>query len=679
MAMLLLSVAVFSLNNALFPMIVYGDKVSKDNSDFDSNNNNNNNNKVKNRPLINDISNQVAANSNAGTNREAVKHIIERIQAQISLIAGQDKATNTIKQIRSVLELNPAGPLAQALLSLAKEEAFGNTDLVTQAAVLLAMHVPTGNNEGIAKIIEQAPSSNKQSISSQYPHSSSSTYGQSPNSSVTALSCNSLATSSITAIGSDGINLPTNAIDNNLLTRWSNHGSGSWIQPDLGNKMTLCSVDIAWYRGNLRQNNFVISVSNDTSSTFTKVFTGKSSGTTSSYERYSFPQVSARYVKVTVNGNTENTWASITEIKVNGFQLNRAPVANAGPDQTVNSGVLVTLDGSGSSDPDGDQIKLAWSQTSGPTVILSNPSVLKPTFTSPLGLTADTPLTFNLQVTDQGGLSATDSVQITVKAGVSMDKFGIKKIYPTKSGGEEWFMNMEDPVHDTRTKPPSMTRNSDGSWKVTSTQVRYEIFTSSGYDATKTHQNALDEKQLEANGYMLAPNDWKNVEMTGLVKFVSGDSTDNWSWYARGGRHTGSGYPDGCEGTSLKGDLFYSSGKVRFAKEQWHVHYVFTSANTSAAASVGKFVGFKSIMYNFQQNGKTVVKLEIWVDPNLDNNWQKVYDFVDSGGLGTGGGECGGAPDQIITWGGPIATFRWDSATNVSIKDLSVREIQPPQ
>jgi hypothetical protein len=80
-----------------------------------------------------------------------------------------------------------------------------------------------------------------------------------------------------------------------------------------------------------------------------------------------------------------------------------------------------------------------------------------------------------------------------------------------------------------------------------------------------------------------------------------------------------------------------------------------------------------------QQDGKTVVKLEIWVDPNNTNTWQKVYDLIDSGGLGSDGSKCGGAPDQIITWGGPIAVFRWDNANDVSIKDLSVREIQPPQ
>ena len=38
--------------------------------------------------------------------------------------------------------------------------------------------------------------------------------------------------------------------------------------------------------------------------------------------------------------------------------------------------------------------------------------------------------------------------------------------------------------------------------------------------------------------------------------------------------------------------------------------------------------------------------------------------------------ECGGEPDQIITWGGPIATFRWDGASDVDIKNFSVREIE---
>ena len=68
-----------------------------------------------------------------------------------------------------------------------------------------------------------------------------------------------------------------------------------------------------------------------------------------------------------------------------------------------------------------------------------------------------------------------------------------------------------------------------------------------------------------------------------------------------------------------------------------------------------KWVGFKGIMWNMVQNGKTVVKMEIWVDKNEDDlengPWVKVDENTDSGGWGNSGSECGGASDQIITWG----------------------------
>jgi hypothetical protein len=42
--------------------------------------------------------------------------------------------------------------------------------------------------------------------------------------------------------------------------------------------------------------------------------------------------------------------------------------------------------------------------------------------------------------------------------GGQTDPFGIQKIYLTKSGGEEWFMDMSN-GQDPRSRPPSMTRN----------------------------------------------------------------------------------------------------------------------------------------------------------------------------------------------------------------------------
>jgi hypothetical protein len=287
------------------------------------------------------------------------------------------------------------------------------------------------------------------------------------------------------------------------------------------------------------------------------------------------------------------------------------------------------------------------------------------------------------------------------------DEFGIKEIYPTKQGGEEWYMNMLDPKNDPRTaNTPKMTQNADGSWKVAfsngsnnnnnqqqqqiipiqssgiccQNEVRYSILTTSGYDDNKI---ILDQNELDSRGYMQSPNDWKNVEITGYAKLISTTGSSfavkngGWTWEARGARHFGSIPPDVCYGASYNAHILWHTGDVRWEKEQWHDHIVSTDYHHTSAISLGRFIGFKAIMYNTQLNGKTVVKLEIWLDPNDDNRWHKAYQFTDTGGWGDAGQECGGSPDQIITWGGPIVIFRWDEATNVDIKDFSVREIQP--
>jgi len=98
---------------------------------------------------------------------------------------------------------------------------------------------------------------------------------------------------------------------------------------------------------------------------------------------------------------------------------NSSPIANAGTDQTVGPGDLVTLDGSGSSDPDtGDVIKYRWRQISGTTVILSNYVTDKPTFTAP-PLTSDDVLYFELTVTDNGGVISVDTCIVNVMTGLN--------------------------------------------------------------------------------------------------------------------------------------------------------------------------------------------------------------------------------------------------------------------
>ncbi|HXV89420.1 MAG TPA: Ig-like domain-containing protein [Nitrososphaeraceae archaeon] len=480
-----------------------------------------------------------------------------------------------------------------------------------------------------------------------------------------------LPISGVIASGYQLGNPPSNAIDSDLNTRWANDGVGSWISADLGITQNICSVDIAWYNGNARQYHFIIATSTD-GSTFTNVFSGDSSGTTLSSEKYTISNTDATYVRITVNGNTQNNWASIYDLKIFGSALsgNSPPVAI---NQAVTTGKNIAKDITlTATDPNNDPLNYS---------IVTQPAHGTLTGTAPnLNYNPDTDYvgadSFTFKANDGTTDGNTATVSITVDD-PSKDQFGIIKLYPTKNNGEEWFINMDNPIGDSRFNPQNtITKNPDGSWKMKATQVRMNVYTSTGYNSANIP--TLDHSVIASKGYMLASNDWRNFEMTQYVKVNTSPSDDNFSPYGRGGRHTGSGAPEGCEGSSMKGDVFFS-GKVRFAKEQWHVSYVFTSLKTATSSIEDKWIGIKFIVYNFVENNKVVVKTELWLDINNNGNFVKYDENVDRGGWGTEGVECVGSPDQIISWGGPITTFRWDTATDVDFKNLSVREILSPQ
>ena len=101
------------------------------------------------------------------------------------------------------------------------------------------------------------------------------------------------------------------------------------------------------------------------------------------------------------------------------------PNANAGNEQDVSVGDVVTLDGTGSSDPENDTLAYSWSQTSGPTVVFQNALIGKPTFPAPASPSV---LEFQLTVT-AGNKSDTDTVRINVIASTYMGVNAISDIY----------------------------------------------------------------------------------------------------------------------------------------------------------------------------------------------------------------------------------------------------------
>ncbi|MDQ6863080.1 MAG: discoidin domain-containing protein [Thermoproteota archaeon] len=602
----------------------------------------------------------------------------------------------------------------------------------------------------------------------------------------TNTNCTKQPIATVTASGNDG-NLPANVLDNNLNTRWSNLGVGSFIQADLGGQKTICSVDIAWYRGNPRVNNFVISVSSDGTS-FTNVFTGKSSGTTLSAEKYSLPtSVTTRFVRVTVNGNTENNWASITELSVDGSSNTPPHTPPTVSDLHVQTSVGTPLQITLAPDPgnvltfsvirntvngtltspahnivtytpkpgipgtDSFTFKAtdnlgASSNIATVTITIAAPHtpptanniIIQTNKETPIGITLRgtgdmlifsvvgnpthgtvvpgtvssnvfyTPTTgftgpdsFTYKATDGQGVDsniATVSITVSNATTGTLDQFGVKELYPSKIGAEHWQMNMQSEGNDPQfgANGVTLTKNADTTYKVMSSQVRLQIFPSTGFQENQIV--SLNQAQLAAQGYMLRPNDWKNVEMTGYLKAnsITGSSQNGAAhieYVARGARNTNDqfivgGFPAMCEATTYHSNTYLSPlGRVKFEKDLMHTAgYTANSQDPQRVNSVnialGKWVGIKAVYYNFP-NG--TVKLEQWVDDSTNNinapgnNWHKVLEFVDHGQWGGGHPNCGGTDHTTITWGGPIALFRWDNVDNMDIKNLSIREIQPLQ
>jgi hypothetical protein len=495
MAMLSLSVLVFNLNNnnVSISMVAYGT----------SNNGSINNNEVKNRSAINDISSQIA-NSNTGADKEQVQQVLQQIVTQIALKAGEDKTTNAINQIGSIIRLNSKGALAQSLLYLTKQQASGNTNAVTQVAIKVAARIFSGDDD----LGKSFPQDVEQLSKTTYENSSAATSSQqqeelihsSDTDRTTAATTKAPSGSDQSITAGIGEEPDTDEKEANALERGeartlatlpdytpfkSNECEGSldkfvpnpFIQAigstrfQIGGCITVVG-EVIWthYINTDGDANFNIKLDSKYNSLLTPANNSPTfNGAIHVEVVCQGPNNSKDPIKVNQCKNPEYDGPIFylprvgTRVQVTGTYLldvnegghaeihpayniilnptsspqppptpiptptppDNSPIADAGhsrPDQTINAGSQVMLDGRASRNPNNSPLTFTWTQMSGPAVQLSTPNQAATSFTAPSNLQADTKMSFILTVTNSSGVSDKDIVSILVRHSTTTTK-----------------------------------------------------------------------------------------------------------------------------------------------------------------------------------------------------------------------------------------------------------------
>ncbi|MDD9818552.1 MAG: hypothetical protein OXU61_10545, partial [Gammaproteobacteria bacterium] len=142
---------------------------------------------------------------------------------------------------------------------------------------------------------------------------------------------------------------------------------------------------------------------------------------------------------VTVTSGGATSEPVLAEVGV--FAVNNPPRASsgslAGDDVELAEGASTTLGASSLQSDLGDSHTIEWTQYGGPRVALSNPAILRPTFTAPTSLVATTFFYYQILVTDEHGAFATDEVRIQVNGANAM---------PMASAGTDQTVDEDDLV-----------------------------------------------------------------------------------------------------------------------------------------------------------------------------------------------------------------------------------------
>lgn len=258
----------------------------------------------------------------------------------------------------------------------------------------------------------------------------------------------------------------------------------------------------------------------------------------------------------------------------------------------------------------------------------------------------------------------------------------VQMINPTAVGGEFWYLSTE-PENDPRFNTSKLTGNYTDGFKVTIDPATMTVENSLGYSPGSVRSN-VNHGFVASTGFLYSSKDWRDVEMTGYF-----DCREVLNPNARIQMFVRSAEIPGarqwCPGSFYMGELAMD-GRFRWVKAQYYLsafQQEWISASnvglgTDLTQKVNGWFGIKIVIHNIDiGEGRLGVQLRCYVDKNNNNLWTLVgaSEIIDNGGWGADGQPCGGNADQIITWGGPLASFKLEGDTSIIFNKLSVREI----
>jgi hypothetical protein len=259
---------------------------------------------------------------------------------------------------------------------------------------------------------------------------------------------------------------------------------------------------------------------------------------------------------------------------------------------------------------------------------------------------------------------------------------GVFQVWPSQDQGEVWYFNVFNFNGDTRLNCDGVIKgsNQDGFAVIDNPAPHVYVETSTGY-TLKSLPQRISHKEIASRGYMYKVNDWEQIEITTYFNVVQADDDLTITMFARGAEFT-TPMP-WCPGSSYKLEI-RKDGKFRFVKQQYFLQATPWSQgwvdvpDLFDPLTLNGWFGVKFAVYNKDiGGGKQGVKLEFYLDPGSTNAFLKVGEYTDSGGWGGSDTACDGATDQILTWGGPLVGYSWDSAQNLRFRLMSVRTINP--